>query len=127
MTFSWTNINNGDVGSSTRTKLNSLGTYVTNLNAQVIQFTNVAVPVSSWASNSTYTNYPYRAAIGASQVMSGVLATDIPFVTFSASDQESGIFTGADSAANIIYIYASQIPTAQLTLPVVFVLRVVSA
>lgn len=90
------------------------------LNSKIQKFENISVAVADWKSGySAYINYPYRAAL----TCSGVLATDIPLVMFAEEEQESGIFIGADSASNTVYIYASSIPSAAITIPVVTVLR----
>ena len=128
MAYTWSDINNGDAALGIRTKINGLGNEVALLsstfNLELIgTYTNVTVATSAWVSDTTYANYPYRAPITASNV----LATDIPFVAFSATDQESGTYIGADSGAGVIYIYASAIPSANMTIPLAFALRVVSA
>jgi hypothetical protein len=150
MAFSWTNIANGDLASSIRAKINSIGNQVvtntnniatntsniaTNtsniatlqtksnlLNLRLITFSNVTVATSAWASNSTYSNYPYRATV----TCSGMLETDIAFVQFSPSQQESGLYIGASSLTNGVYIYASAIPSASITIPLIMGFRMVS-
>ena len=132
--MAYTPFSNGDTALSIRTKINntftSLDTNMTsvlaklaNLNVEILTFTNVTVATSAWVSDTTYANFPFRAPLACS----GVLASDIPFVMFSATDQESGVYIGADSAANIIYIYASAVPTATVTVPLAFILRTVTA
>jgi hypothetical protein len=111
--MAYTIINNGDSALTIRTKLNQQMVHIANV------LTDVSVPTSAWVSDTTYTNYPYRAAI----TVADCLATDIPFVAFNASDQESGNYIGADSAAGIIYIYASAIPSSAMTIPTVMALR----
>ena len=78
--MAYTIINNGDSASSIRAKLNQQMVHIANV------LTDVSVATSAWVSDNTYTNYPYRAAIS----VPNVTATDIPFVAFSATDQESG-------------------------------------
>jgi hypothetical protein len=142
MAFSWTNIANGDLASSIRAKINSIGNQVatntsniaTNtsniatlqtksnlLNLRLITFSNVTVATSAWASNSTYSNYPYRATV----TCSGMLETDIAFVQFAPAQQESGKYIGADTGSGYLYIWATTIPTSSIILPNVVVLRVV--
>ena len=111
--MAYTIINNGDSASSIRTKLNQQMVHIANV------LTNVSVPTTAWVSDTTYANYPYRAPIS----VDSCLSTDIPFVAFSATDQESGNYIGADSASGIVYIYASAIPSSAMTIPLVMALR----
>lgn len=111
--MAYTIINNGDSASSIRAKLNQQMVHIANV------LTDVSVATSAWVSDNTYANYPYRAAIS----VPNVTATDIPFVAFSATDQESGNYVGADSATNIIYIYTNTIPSSAMTIPLVMAIR----
>jgi len=80
---------------------------------KVIAFRNVSVAVSAWASDATYSDYPYRAAI----TCTGVTADYIPDVIFSETDSESGNFAAmSETASNTVYIYAKQKPAASITL-----------
>lgn len=97
----------GDAGSSTRIA-NVTGTYV-----PYISFSSVSVAVSTWASDTTYSDYPYRAAVACS----GATAAMFPYVEFSDSDAESGNFYAvAESYAGGVYIYALEIPSAAITI-----------
>lgn len=93
----------------------------TQLNAKMptanrLRFTNTTVATSAWASNATYSAYPYRAAV----TLSGVTASHDPDVTFSVADATSGNFAPvADSYAGGIYIYAATKPTATVTIPTI--------
>lgn len=73
-------------------------------NADIITATNTSVPVSAWVTNTTYTDYPYRASIA----IAGCTADYIPIVTFGADDAISGNFAPvAETYAGGVYIYAA--------------------
>lgn len=95
-------------GAVTREKLAS--------DVKVLSFTGKTVAVSGWASDSTYTDFPYRAAVACD----GVTAKHYAEVTFSPADALEGIFcpvvTSYDGG---VYIYASEIPGAGLTIPTI--------
>lgn len=76
------------------------------------RFENIAVPISNFVSDDTYEDYPYRATVQ----LAGVVATMIPYVTFSVSALSDCDFAPVakcygDATAGGIYIYASSIPT----------------
>ena len=77
-------------------------------------FSNVSVATSAWTSDTTYTDYPYKATIACS----GVTANHVPTVNFGLADATSGIFAPvALSAANAVTIYASENPASAITIP----------
>lgn len=125
--ITWTDFSNGDEALGIRNKINLLGQsvasfsteVVNNLNVKTLIFLNKTVAVTAWASDSTYLNFPFKAAIDCT----GVTANDTPLVMFSAADQESGNYTGADSGANVVYIYCSTKPTVAITIPNIIVLQ----
>lgn len=79
-------------------------------------FTNVSVATSAWASDSTYTGYPYAAVIACI----GVTASMMPEVVFSPDDASAGIYAPvATSGAGTVTIYASEIPSANITIPTI--------
>lgn len=85
--------------------------------AENLQFTNKTVATSAWASNSTYSNYGYRAAISCS----GVTSSHFPDVMFSENDALSGNFcTDAVSYNGGVYIYAQKKPSATVTIPTIY-------
>ena len=122
MAYKWTDISNGENALSVRTKLNALGVEAQSLNTQVA---NLATTVSSFTasiiiiSDATYENYPYKASLSiSSSLPSGASAADyIPFVMFSATDQESGNFAGADTTASSVDIYCTEKPSSTITIP----------
>lgn len=83
---------------------------------KVLSFTNKTVSTSSWASDTTYTDFPYRAAVACE----GVTAKHYAEVSFSPADAMSGSFAPvAASYDGGVYIYASEIPAAALTIPTI--------
>ena len=83
---------------------------------KVISFTNKTVAVSDWASNSTYTDFPHRAAVACA----GVTAKHYAEVSFSPVDALEGRFAPvAESYDGGVYIYASEVPEAALTIPTI--------
>lgn len=87
---------------------------------QILTYANKAVAVSSWVSDTTYEDYPYRASVPCS----GVDANYVPSVMFDASDCNAGILAPvAVSASNAVYIYANEKPTATITIPTIQCIR----
>lgn len=81
-----------------------------------LQFTNTSVSVSAFASNDTYEDYPYRAAVA----LSGVTSSMIPEVIFGVVDAASGNFApGAESYNGGVYIYAADKPETAITIPTI--------
>lgn len=76
-------------------------------------FTNKSVVASAFKINSTYADYPYRASV----VLDGITAAYTPYVMFSETDAETGIFSrNANSYVGGVYIYASEIPAAAVAI-----------
>ena len=99
---------NIQAGAVTRAKLAA--------DVKVISFTNKTVAVSDWASNSTYTDFPHRAAVACA----GVTAKHYAEVSFSPADALEGRFAPvAESYDGGVYIYASEVPEAALTIPTI--------
>lgn len=85
-------------------------------NCEIISFTNKAVAVSAWTNDTTYSDYPFRAAISCS----GVTADHIPDVTLSSKDADSFNFAAvAEAASNVVYIYAAEKPASSITVPMI--------
>lgn len=104
--------------SNTKTELAKKG------NAALITANNKSVPVSAWTSDTTYTDFPFRAGI----TITGCTANHKPDVTFSLTDAVSGNYAPiAESYAGGIYIYAAEKPTAALTIPTISLLQEVNA
>ena len=82
--------------------------------AKPLSFSGKTVAASAWADDSTYPNYPCRAAVACS----GVTAKHFPLVVFSPADALSGNFSPvAESCSGGVYIYAESRPEAELTIP----------
>ncbi len=93
-------------------------------NAALITANNKSVPVSAWTSDTTYTDFPFRAGI----TITGCTANHKPDVTFSLTDAVSGNYAPiAESYAGGIYIYAAEKPTAALMIPTISLLQEVEA
>ena len=93
------------------------------LNAAIIVQSSVPVATSAWASDTTYTDYPYRASI----VIDGCTANHIPEVTFALSDATSGNFAPiTETYDGGVYIYAAEVPSEAMTIPTIKLTKVVS-
>ena len=97
-----------DSGAVTRAKLAA--------DVKVISFTNKTVATSAWVSDTSYTDFPYRAAVACQ----GVTAKHYAEVVFSPTDALDGIFCPVvESYDGGVYLYASEIPEAALTIPTI--------
>lgn len=107
-------------GLSTNDYTNTEKTKLSSLNAAIIVQSNVSVATSAWASDTTYTDYPYRASIP----ITGCTANHIPEVVFSLADALSGTFSPvAETYTGGVYIYASE--SADITIPTIKLTKVV--
>lgn len=80
------------------------------------QFNNVSVEVADFVADATYEDFPFRASVP----LEGVLETMIPEVIFSLADSTSGLFAPvAESYNGGVYLYASDLPEADVTVPVI--------
>lgn len=83
---------------------------------KVLSFTNKTVATSAWASNTTYQDFPYRAAVACE----GVTANHYATVVFSPEDAMSGCFAPVvASYAGGVYLYANEMPSAAVTIPTI--------
>lgn len=83
---------------------------------KTLVFTGKTVATAAWAADTTYDGFGYRTAVACT----GVTAAMVPGVVFSPSDATSGKFAPvADSYAGGVYLYASEIPTATITIPTI--------
>lgn len=152
MAFTWTDIQNNEGAGSVRGKLNALGadyantstsidglsTSINVINAQLTTINgslqtlnsmlsisnNVSCPVAQWEEDSekTYADFIYKADL----FISGVTSDMVPFVNFSATEQESGNFIGATSGTNIVTIWANDKPSSDFIIPNIVLLKSVS-
>lgn len=87
-----------------------------------LQFTNVVVNPSAFVSDATYEDFPYRGAIA----LSGVLPTMTPEVVLGVADAMSGSFAPiAEAYAGGVYIWASDVPEANVTIPTIILWKAV--
>lgn len=82
--------------------------------------TNKVVAKADFTSNSTYADYPYRAAIA----INGVTMNMIPEIIFDVADAISGNYSPVAQTYNGgVYIYAASPPDNNLTIPTIIVWR----
>ena len=94
-----------------------------NLAADAVKltFTNIAVQASQWAADETYSDFPFRALVGLSSEVTGAM---VPEVIFDVADATSGIFAPvAHSTGGGIMLYASELPSAAVTIPTIILWR----
>lgn len=85
-----------------------------------LKFENVQVPVSAFVADTTYQDFPYRAAVA----LTGVIASMTPEVMLSVEDATSGNFAPvAEAYTGGVYIYAAQRPEAAMTIPTIICWR----
>lgn len=86
-----------------------------------LTFTDTVVQTGQWASDTTYEDFPFRALIGLSDA---VTAAMVPEVIFNAPEAASGIFAPvAQSTGGGIMLYASEQPSAAVTIPTIILWR----
>lgn len=85
-----------------------------------LQFTNVVVAKTAFVANDTYGDYPYRASVA----LTGVLSSMIPEVVLSIVDATSGNFAPVAACYNGgIYLYATSVPDVNVTIPTILCWR----
>lgn len=90
----------------------------------VLAFGPQTVVASAWASDSTYSDYPYRASIA----LSGVTANHVPSVNFNSTDALSGKLSPvSESYDGGVYIYATEALTEAVSVGSVTCIKAVSA
>lgn len=90
----------------------------------VVAFGPQTVAASAWASDSTYSDYPYRASIA----LSGVTANHVPNVNFNSTDALSGKLSPvSESYDGGVYIYATEAITDAVSVGSVTCIKAVSA
>ena len=81
-------------------------------------FTNVSVAANSWSSDSTYTDYGYKATISTSDVT----ASMTPWVIFAPSEADSGNYASVCTPGRgSVTIYAKEAPEAAIMIPTIIV------
>lgn len=79
-------------------------------------FTDTSVPVSAFVADSTYQDYPFRAAIA----LTGVLNSMIPEVVLGVADAIDGNFAPVAATYNGgVYLYAASAPESAITIPTI--------
>lgn len=81
-----------------------------------LQFTNTAVAKIAFIADSTYQDYPYRASVA----LTGVLSSMIPDVVLALADATSGNFAPVAACYDGgIYLYAASVPDTAITIPTI--------
>lgn len=83
-------------------------------------FTSVSVAAASFVADATYADFPYRAAVALTGVISGM----IPEVILGPADATSGLFSPvAESYNGGIYLFANSVPSGAITIPTIILWR----
>lgn len=83
-------------------------------------FADTTIPAASWASDSTYGDYPYRAAVA----LSGVTSAMVPEVVFGLTAMADNSFAPVAECYNGgVYIYAADVPESAITIPTIICWR----
>ena len=89
---------------------------ISDINGQRKFFTNITVETVDWDTDTTYTQYPYRAALNTP----GVTANHYCEVIFDVPEATSGYFAPVcQSAPGTVYIYASAQPSYDFVIPTI--------
>ena len=85
-----------------------------------LTFTSKSVATSAWLSDSTYTDFPYRAAVACADVTADMFAE----VVLAPTDAASGnIAPVCQTYSGGVYLYAKAVPSAAVTIPTIIVWR----
>lgn len=88
----------------------------TGVELKKLQFNNVSVEADDFVSDATYEDFPFRASVS----LEGVIESMIPEVIFGLLDATSGNFAPvAESYNGGVYLYASDVPETDVTVPVI--------
>ena len=80
--------------------------------------TFTSVTVSTWVSDNTYADYPYRASVA----LTGVTSSDFAEVTFSAADAISGYYAPVcETYSGGVYLYSTT--DDSITVPTIVVFK----
>lgn len=83
------------------------------MQAQKLVFSDITVPASAFAADSTYPDYPYRASVA----LTGVLERMIPEVVFSVSTlADTGFAPVAQCYDGGVYIWADGVPSGDVAI-----------
>ncbi|MEA5049723.1 MAG: hypothetical protein VB034_14110 [Eubacteriales bacterium] len=79
-----------------------------------LRFSSTVVAPASFSADTTYADYPFRAAVA----LTGVTANHDVDVRLDAPDAASGLFAPVATSYNGgVYLYASEVPEASVTIP----------
>ncbi|MEA5047466.1 MAG: hypothetical protein VB034_02535 [Eubacteriales bacterium] len=79
-----------------------------------LRFSSIVVAPASFSADTTYADYPFRAAVA----LTGVTANHDVDVRLDAPDAASGLFAPVATSYNGgVYLYASEVPEASVTIP----------
>ena len=151
MAFTYTNIADGEVTSSVRSKINALGsnaaslsstvdTNTTNISTLTTEVGNNTSAISTLNTNTTnailqFTNKTVATSAWVSDTTytyypykanitcTGVTTDHMPIVVLGTSDQESGHYIGAKTSTNTVSIYATNPPSSTLTIPLIMAIK----
>lgn len=85
-----------------------------------LKFENTTVSASAFVSDTTYEDYPYRAAVA----LSGVTSSMTPEVVFPVSALADNEFAPVAECYNGgVYIYAGDVPESDITIPTIICWR----
>lgn len=85
-----------------------------------LTFTDTTVAAAAFAPDTTYADFPFRASVSLAEVT----GTMVPEVVFGATDAASGIFAPvAESISGGVYLYAAEVPSADITIPTIICWR----
>jgi len=94
------------------------------LELRKLQLTDTVVPATAFEADTTYAEFPYRAAIIPEDENIVIDKSMIPQVTLSLEDALSGNFAPvAESFNGGVYIYAAAVPEADVTIPTILLWR----
>lgn len=83
------------------------------------KYEDTVVAVEDWESDDTYEDFPFRASIE----IAGVAITDFSQVVFRVADAMSGNYAPVSETYNGgVYIYASEVPEAAITIPSIVIM-----
>lgn len=92
--------------------------------SNIIVKSNVTVATSAWVSDSTYADFGFKADI----TFSGCSSDYFADVVFAPTEAMSGKFAPiCETGTNKVTIYASEVPSASITIPTIKVVKGVSA
>lgn len=88
----------------------------TGVELRKLQFTNTTIAASSFKADTTYADFPYRAAVE----LDGVISSMIPEVILGLVDATDGNFAPvAQSYNGGVYLYAANPPESAVTVPTI--------